>query len=437
MKLIKRKTGLWSRAVCGFVWLADHPFRLLQERRKLSNKVDNLNRKLRDATRAIEEPQAARPSTVPTAPTNDVLEPRPIVNKSAGSRTVSVEIYQPFSSQIQQTTSLDSTKAPSISSAPSMFSRVSNAPARRQAASSTTRLISSSSTASELKSTKPSNMVAPIQTVPPTISAEAGQVPLPPSREHSASPQHPVQSSTPGSAGRKRRLPDDFDPNPEERLPPVPVPASTTPSRLRRAMLRDGTVPRNGFTPSRTRTTSTTTSDRDAAITAANAAWVVNMGIPPAVPALSLGGETYSAPSIHNKEDVGIPQGLGSNVQPSKEPLMSTLSRPRSRVATTKVAVYPTSVLTSGEQPVRSSKLMASKPRTGGWLRGARENRSRPTGATAVAPSDSEAKVSSNTRRAALGSLNLGAGELGMDISAGKADGAPGYAPRTKSRRLE
>lgn len=365
-------------------------------------------------------------------------ESRPIVNNSTSSRAVSAEICQPSSSQIQRTACLDSTKAPFKTSAPSIFSPlVSNAPIHRQASASTTRSTSSLSTARETKSTKLPDMVSPTQAVPPTISAEPDQVPRAPSREHSASPQHPVESTTPESASRKRRLPDDFDPNPEERLPPAPVLASTTPSRLRRAMLRDGTVPRNGFTPSRTRTTSATASDRDAAITAANAAWVVNMGIPPAAPALSLGGEKYPTPSIHNKEDTGIPQGLGPNVRPSKEPLMSTTSRPRSRMATNKVAVYPTSVLTSGDQPARSSKPMASKPRTGGWLRGARENRSGPSDAATVASSDSEAKVLSNTQRTALSSLNLGAGELGVDIPTRKADGAPGYAPRTKSRRLE
>ena len=340
------------------------------------------------------------------------------MNNLASSRAVSVEICRPSSSQIQQPTSLDSTKALSRSSTPSTFSPLaSDAPVHRQAAGSTTRPTSSLSTAPE--------------------TAESGQVPLAPSREHSISPQHPVENTTPGSAGRKRRLPDDFDPNPEERLPPAPVLASTTPSRVRRAMLRDGTVPRNGFTPSRTRTTSATISDRDAAITAANAAWVVNMGVPPAAPAPSLGGEKYPTPSIHNKEDIEIPQGLCSNVPPSKELLTSATPRPRSRVATNKVALYPSSELASGEQPSRSSRPIVSKPRVGGWLRGTRGNRSGTSGAIAVASSDSDAKVSSSTRRTALSSLNLGAGELGMDIPVRKADGVLGYAPRTKSRRLE
>jgi len=359
------------------------------------------------------------------------------VDKSAGSRVVSVEVRRPSSSQVQRTTSSEPTKAPSESFAPSMFSPlVSNAPTHRQAAASTTRPIGSPP---EAKSPKPADMVAPSQALPSTISAEPIQVPLPLSRENSASPQHPVQSTTPGSAGRKRRLPDDFDPNPEERLPPAPVLASATPSRLRRAMLRDGTVPRNGFTPSRTRTTSTTASDRDAAITAANAAWVVNMGVPPVAPALSLGGDKYPAPSTHD-EDIGIPQDSGSAVQSSKVFLMSKTSRPRSRVATNKVAVYSASALTSsGEQPARSSKPIMGKPRTGGWLRGVRENKSGPSGANAVASSDSDAKASSSVRRAALSSLNLGlgVGELGVDIPARKADGAPGYTTRTKSRRLE
>ena len=360
------------------------------------------------------------------------------MNNLASSRTVSAEICRPSSSQIQQPTSLDSTKAPSRSSTPSIFSPlVSDAPVHRQATGSTTRPTSSLGTAPETGSTEPSAMVAPTQTVTSTILAKSGRVPLAPSREHSASPQHPEENTTPGSAGRKRRLPDDFDPNPEERLPPAPVLASTTPSRVRRTMLRDGTVPRNGFTPSRTRTTSATTSDRDAAITAANAAWVVNMGIPPTAPALSLGDEKYPTPSIPNKEDIEIPQGLCSNVRPSKELLTSTTPRPRSRVATNKVAVYPTSVLASGEQPSRSSRPMVSKHRVGSWLRGARENRSGPSGANAIASSDSDAKVSSSTRRSALSSLNLDAGDLVMDIPVRKADGAPGYAPRTKARRLE
>lgn len=408
---------------------------MLQERRKLSNKVDSLSRKLRDATRTIEELQAPRQSTAPPAPTNNVVEPRSIVNKSVGSRAVSVEVRYPSSSQVHQPTSPESTKAPSTSSAPSMVSPlVSNAPGHQQPAASTTHPIA----ASEAKPAKPTDMVAPIQILPSAISAEPVQVPLPLSRKNSASLQDPVQSMTPGSAGRKRRLPDDFDPNPEERLPPAPVLASTTPSRLRRAMLRDGAVPRNGFTPSRTKITSTTTLNRDTAITAANAAWTVNLGVPSVAPALISGEDKYTALSIHDKEDTGIPQGSGSAIQPPKGLEMSTTSRPRSRVATNTVAVYPTSVLaSSGEQPARSSKQITGKPRTGGWLRGARENRAGPSGANATAFSDLDAKSSSNGRRAALSSLNLGEGELGMDIPARKTDGARGYAPRTKSRRLE
>lgn len=412
---------------------------MLQERRKLSNKVDSLSRKLRDATRTIEEFQAPRQSTAPPAPTNNVVDPRSIVNKSVGSRAVSVEVRYPSNSQVHQPTSSESTKAPSTSSAPSVVSPlVSNAAGHQQAAASTTHPIPALGTASEAKPTKPTNMVAPIQTLPSAISAEPVQVPLPLSRKNSPSLQDPVQSMTPGSAGRKRRLPDDFDPNPEERLPPAPVLASTTPSRLRRAMLRDGTVPRNGFTPSRTKITSTTALNRDTASTVANAAWTVDLGVPSVAPALLSGEDKYTAPSIYDKEDTGIPQGSGSAVQPPKALEMSTTSRPRSRVATNTVAVYPTSVLaSSGEQPTRSSKQITGKHRTGGWLRGARENRAGPSGANAIPFSDSDAKFSSSGRRAALSSLNLGEGELGMDIPARKTDGARGYAPRTKSRRLE
>jgi hypothetical protein len=435
MNSIKRKNGFWSEALSTVVllWFTDNPFRLLHERRKLSNNIDRLNRKLRDATRTIEELQAAQVSTAPPVPTNDVPEPRPIVNKPSGSRAVSVEVHQPPSSQLQHITPSNSTSAPPKSSTLSLV--VNTAAVHQQAATSTTRPMSPET---KSKSTTLSDIVAPVPTLRPTISGEPSRVPLPLSRENSVSPQQPVQNTTPGSASRKRRLPDDFDPNPEERLPPAPVLASTTPSRVRRAMLRDGTVPRNGFTPSRTRTISATTSDRDATLTAANAAWVVNMGVPPAAPALPLRDDKYAPPSVPYKEDIRIPKASGSAAKLSTEPLMSTTSRPRSRAGTNKVTVYPTSVPSSSgvEQPPRSSKPVASKPRTVGWLRGTRENRSGPSGATGVA-SDSDTKASSSARRTALSSLNLGLGELGMDIPARKTDGAPGYAPRTKSRRLE
>ena len=161
------------------------------------------------------------------------------------------------------------------------------------------------------------------------------------------------------------------------------------------------------------------------------------MHIPPTAPAPSFGDEKYAIPSIHNKENIEIPQGLCSNLQPSKEFLTSATPRPRSGAATNKVTVYPTSVLASGEQPSRSSRPMVNKHRVGSWLRGARENRSGPSGANAIASSDSDAKVSSSTRRSALSSLNLDAGDLVIGVPVRKADSAPGYAPRTKARRLE
>jgi len=196
----------------------------------------------------------------------------------------------------------------------------------------------------------------PLRTVPATTS-------LPPSQVRYSTPQitplHRAPSPPPQtSSSRKRRLPDDFDPSPEAQLPAMPV-LSTTPGRLRK-VLRDGPLPRTGFTPSRSRKNSAATLDKELASAAAAAVATLNIApvlktdqVSEKLPLATLvvkSKSTTATRSVHG--------GLDSELSKAK---------PVSDITNTPRLLKPT-LLQLPSEPAKADTAPPVRKYKGGWL---------------------------------------------------------------------
>lgn len=259
-----------------------------------------------------------------------------------------------------------------------------------------------SSIAVEQASFTPKSLSSSAPAVPITLATPSSALNLAPvALMQTPSSRAEVQPPAPTSSSRKRRLPEDFDPSPEEQLPAMPV-LSTTPARLRKA-LREGPAIRTGFTPSRSRKGSAAAPDKELATAAAAAVASLNL-------AGALKADPLSAVSLAPKaESTQFPRatfaeldlGLSKPKPPSDITNTGKINRPPSS----------TSMYAGGGSKSDTAATAAAPRVRGGWLSAARSG----TTTTSRSAGASQALANATARRTARGlpsSPKLGSGVM-------------------------
>lgn len=366
-------------------------------------KVDSLNRKIRSMQKQLDlatgatlpdaqgsdgvNKQSEQIASAPTAPTighSLAIEAPPTYSQS---QTV-VEPARPRRSASRETP----LAAPSPSPMGNQAMNITSQPAGSSSIFSPVTLAKVSTSPVALPSTPIVTTRPPISNVlsahlsPQTQTTQPNSITTP-----IAAPVVPVNTPPSTQSSRKRRLPDDFDPSPDERLPAMPILAAT-PSRLRR-VLREGPLARTGFTPSRSRKNSTSVPDKEASSVAVLASQnVVNdqaFNAPPAIPTIP--------PLFKEFQFARLPSPSGKSL---------TESRPLKGMAdVTNNQKRPRAPLATGTLGASSAGVKAQPRARSGWL-----NR---TGTSSAATG--RTTTTSSSRRIAANSIttpSLGSGAI-------------------------
>jgi hypothetical protein len=368
--------------------------RLLKERKKLVAKVDSLTRKLRNMQKQLD--------ALTGVPNVDSVPFELELGTSAGSSThVSTppvlpalrSLSTPEMQQMRRRSSLENGSASSallpVTSSSSRKSSASLPPVSVDYVNSTPKPLSSSAPPVPLTVAVPSSA---LNLIPTSVS-------VPSQVQHTPQPRVDATPLTQTSSGRKRRLPDDFDPSPEEHLPAMPV-LSTTPARLRKA-LRDGPTLRTGFTPSRSRKSSAAAPDKELANAAAVAVASLNLAgtlKPDAFSLASRSSKPRTATTARSTLAVDLDLGL-------------TKAKPVSDITNTPKINRPpsSSSLYTGSTLKLESAAPVPRSRGGGWLSGANK-----TGAPSRvgASQTTSSGISRRTARPLISSPKLGSGVM-------------------------
>lgn len=258
----------------------DRHIEILKERKKLVTKIDSLTRKMRTMQRQLDSHAPGSMDSVPIsesvasslaappsyfAPSHLPTSSAPtLMQTPAQSHTPLEPVNSKSSVQLKAVPSAQLPSVPSSGSRRVTTPSVPHPIDTAVAASSPNTLSSSAPPVSATPSSA-------LGFFPVSASAPAMQ-PAPSHTSTTGTPPPVALPSSQSSSTRKRRMPEDFDPKPEDSYPPMPVLSTTTPARLRK-VLREGPLPRTGFTPSRSRKNSAVAAiDQELANAAAAAA---------------------------------------------------------------------------------------------------------------------------------------------------------------------